>query len=52
MDGIEYEMIKKLPETYKKEVLKIMNFCFKEGKIVKNWKKVQTIFIAKETRKG
>lgn len=48
VDGIKYEMLKKSPEKYKKELLKIMNHCFEKGAMMKEaWKMNQTIFIEK-----
>lgn len=35
LDGIEYEMIKRLPTKYKSELLKIMNYCYKEGVMIR-----------------
>lgn len=46
LDGIEYRMIKMLSLCFK-QLLKIFNFCFKEGYIMRQWKEVQTIFIVK-----
>lgn len=46
-DNIEYRMIKELTEVYIKEILKIFNWCYKEGKLMEEWKETQTIFIDK-----
>lgn len=51
VDDIKYEMLKKSPEKYKKELLKIINHCFEKGTMTKTWKMNQTIFIDKEDKK-
>lgn len=40
-------MLKYAPEKFKKEVLKIMNYCYENGKMMKDWKINHTIFIDK-----
>lgn len=51
LDGIEYDMLKRLPEKYKSELLKVMNHCFEKGIMMKDWKMNQTIFIDKGNKK-
>lgn len=50
-DGVEYALMKQAPEKYKKELLKIINYCFEKGKMIKDWKVNQTIFIDKGNKK-
>lgn len=47
IDNIEYEMIKNMPEKYKKELLKIFNYCYIKERIMDKQKTNQTIFIDK-----
>lgn len=49
-DGVEYAMIKHAPEGYKSELLKIFNYCFEKGTMMKDWKLNQTIFIDKPNK--
>lgn len=47
MDKIEYKMIKRLSTGFKKEILRLFNWCFMEGKQFNEWKEHQTVFIDK-----
>lgn len=38
LDGVEYKMIKELPNGYKEEILKLFNWCFTKGKQFSDWK--------------
>lgn len=49
-DGIEYNMLKRLPGKYRKELLAIMNDCFRESKMTIEWKENITVFIDKGNR--
>lgn len=44
-------MIKLLPEKYKRELLKIMTYCYEKGEIMEDWKENITIFIDKGTKR-
>lgn len=46
-DNIEYKIIKDFTDLFLTELLKIFNWCFKNGFLMKEWKEVQTIFIDK-----
>lgn len=46
-DNINCKMIKELTEVYVKELLKIFNWCYKNGRLMKEQKETQTIFIDK-----
>lgn len=45
-DGIEYKMIKNLPEYLKDSLLDCMNEAFIKGYVIQDWKNLQTIFIS------
>lgn len=47
LDYIEYEMIKRLPIVYLKELLIMYNTFFREGKIMKEWRKQKILLIDK-----
>lgn len=40
-------MLKWLPVKYKRELLKIINYCYKHGVMMEEWKENDTIFIDK-----
>lgn len=40
IDGIEYKMIKKLMERFKKELLERFNYAFKNCKMFSEWKEI------------
>lgn len=50
-DGIEYEMLKRLPMAYKKELLYLLNEAFDHGALYSSWKEMQTVFIEKTKNK-
>lgn len=45
LDHIEYKMIQKIGTKMKREILKILNECFINGRMMKEWKKNHLIFI-------
>lgn len=46
-DGIDYYMIKFLPEKFKIKILKLLNYAFNNSYMFQNWREVITIFIDK-----
>lgn len=51
LDGIDYKMLKNLSERFKKELLVFFNYAYRSGKMFKDWKENQTIFIEKKKKK-
>lgn len=49
-DGIDYKMIKMLPQKFKDELLKLLNFAFREAYMFQEWREVMTIFIDKPNK--
>lgn len=45
IDGINYRMLKSLPDSYRNVLLDRMNYALVKSKMFKDWKEVQTIFI-------
>lgn len=50
LDGIEYRMIKQLSYTFKNELLKIFNECWKKEKLLDQWKEYGVFFIDKKNK--
>lgn len=50
LDGIEYDMIKRLTDRFKRELLERLNFAFLNNRMFEDWKEIQTIFIPKKDR--
>lgn len=50
LDGIEYRMIKELSYTFKNELLKIFNECWKKEKLLDQWKEYGAFFIDKKNK--
>lgn len=49
-DGVDYDMLRKLPAVYKEELLYLLNEAFDRGELYKSWKEMQTVFIEKKNR--
>lgn len=50
LDGIDYKMLKNLSERFKREMFVFLNHAYISGKMFKNWKKNQTIFVEKKEK--
>lgn len=50
LDRIEYRMLKELSYTFKQELLKIFNECWKKEKLLEQWKEYGIFFIDKKNK--
>lgn len=51
LDGIDYKMLKCLPDVYRNKLLDRMNFAFQNCKMFEDWKNILTMFIGKKDQK-